>query len=105
MVNFNFDYSDLRKNIYNYDFNFGGKNLKFNLLLGNNNVIKSIWADTTASLNEGTIYIGREDDLTIVQYSNEVAVIKDYYSTTFSGTAREALNAADSVDINVNYSE
>lgn len=76
-----------------------------NLLLGNNNTIKSIWADPTTSLSGGTIYIGREDDLTIVNYNNEVAVIKDYYSTTFSGAAKEALNAADSVDINVNYSE
>ena len=112
MTNFNFGYPELNQDFnftkvssgkLSYDFNFGIKATEYKLLFGTNNKFNSIWVDPYSSLLKGRIYIGREEDLTIVTYTDENVIISDYYSTTVSGTTHETLISDNSVDINVVY--
>lgn len=70
---------------------------------GNKNIFNSIWCDSKASLKAGTIYVGREEDLTILKVKDSQASIEDYYSKSIAGRVEETLNHEDSTDINVTY--
>lgn len=67
-------------------------------LYGTDN-IASIWAESTAGLNNGKVYISTSDSFNIV--SLETNSVVDYYTETHAGAAGETLQGNDTVDINI----
>lgn len=87
--------------VYDFDFNFSTST--FNVLKGVNNIFNSIWCDPDASLLKGRFYVGRAEDLTIINHSDGQAYLEDYYSKTISGRAEETLTDDNISDINITF--
>jgi hypothetical protein len=87
-----------------YDFDFGGAGVSiYSILKGLLNDFSSIWADPTASLTTGKMYVasqGTGASFSIVDISSNSVV--DYYDVTHIGAAGEALQAEDIIDLNAN---
>jgi len=93
--NFDFDTPGYIPDSYN--FNFGLDTYVYSVLAGTSNNFTAIWADPTANLSTGKIYIASPAAFSIVNNT----VLFDYYTTTYSGAANEALTQEDIVDINI----
>ncbi len=101
-----FNFAEVSEEGITYDFEFDADFVQsvfiYNILL-NNNTLTSVWADPTASLNNGKFYIGNKESLTIINHNSSQAFIEDYFSKTIKGSTNETLNSEDVVDINVAY--
>lgn len=97
MFYFKFDTTTLKPT--SYDFNFGKNKRIFYTLLGITNNIISVWTSIDASLDNGVMYIGSKDSLNIISLESKACI--DYYTTTHSGIAGEALDGSNITDINV----
>ncbi len=93
----NFDFTESGYTPTSYDFNFGLDIPVYYVLAGTSNNFTAIWADSTTSLSTGKIYIASSAVFSIV----DSAVLVDYYTTTHSGGANEALDQNDIIDINI----
>ena len=69
----------------------------YNIIMGGNNNFTAIWADPTAGLHNGRVYIASPAAFSIINNT----VLIDYYTTTFGGRANETLTQDDIKDINV----
>jgi hypothetical protein len=94
---YNFDFTESGYTPTSYDFDFAPEITVYVVLAGTNNNFTAIWADPTTSLTTGKIYIASPAAFSIV----DSTVLVDYYTTTHSGGANEALNQNDIVDINI----
>lgn len=101
-TNLNFT-ADYLSDEISYDFNWGEASTVHSILRGTNNYFVDVWCDPNASLTSGRFYIAGSDSLTIIYNTASTPIVEDYYSTTVTGTAGEALKADDIVDINVGY--
>ena len=85
-----------------YDFTFGEVLAIYNVLKGALDYFSAIWADPTASLTSGKMYItsqGTGAAFSIVNLSTNT--VADYYTTSYAGAAGETLNAEDIIDLNI----
>ncbi len=92
-----FDFTESGYIPISYDFDFYTPIASYTILAGTSNNFTAIWADPTTSLTTGKIYIASSSAFSIV----DSTVLVDYYTTTHSGGANEALNQDDIVDINI----
>lgn len=95
--NFNFTESGYVPNDYDFDFGAEEEITIYNILAGVNNNFTAIWADPTAGLSTGKIYISSPAAFSIVNST----VLVDYYTSTFGGRANETLTQSDIKDINI----
>ena len=98
-----FDFTIISSGDVEYDFTFGPGVFIYNIFRGTSNNFNSIYADKDTSLNSGRFYVGRQEDLTIINQKNGEIILEDYYSKTTAGSAEETLKVVDLVDINVTY--
>lgn len=83
-----------------YDFNFGStQQINFYLLAGATNSFVAIWADPTASLTNGKMYVSSESAFSVVKMDDDT--LYDYYTTTHKGRGNETLESDTVKDINV----
>ncbi len=93
----NFNFTESGYTPTSYDFNFYTAGVAYTVLAGTNNNFTAVWADLTTSLTTGKIYIASSAAFSILNS----AVLVDYYTTTHSGGANEALDQNDIIDINI----
>jgi hypothetical protein len=82
-----------------FNFNFGSFVSINSILKSLSSNIVAIWAESTAGLNNGKVYISTSDSFNIV--SLETNSVVDYYTETHAGAAGETLQGNDTVDINI----
>lgn len=97
----NFTFTEISTGDSSYDFEFGSNSGVVRILFGSSNNFNSIWADPTASLTNGRFYVGRPEDLHILNRKGEQVSIENYFSKTVAGSTNDTLNNDESVDINV----
>jgi hypothetical protein len=102
-VNFSFSTNDTRVDVTTFNFTFFTNIRVFHILRGIDNNFNSIYCDPTSSVSNGRVYIGNSSSLTVLQVSNNNAYVEDYYSTTVSGAAEEALISNTATDILVAF--
>jgi len=81
------------------DFNFGSMTDIYDILKSTDNNFISIWADNTASLSNGKMYISSSNSFNIVSFESNSII--DYYTETHIGEAGETLQSNDIIDVNV----
>lgn len=99
--NFNFTESGYVPN--NYDFDFITADFIYDILSGVGDNFIAVWADPTANLDTGNIYIstnGVGASFFIIDLENKV--VYDSYTLTKVGSFGESLDQENIVDINVN---
>lgn len=82
-----------------FNFNFGTFGSINAILKSLSDNIVAIWADPTAGLNSGKVYISTSSSFNIVDLETDLVI--DYYTETHAGAAGETLQGDDVVDINV----
>jgi hypothetical protein len=99
MNNFNFiedGYVPPINGVFNFNFLYF---VSINLILKSlSDNIVAIWADATAGLNNGKVYISTSASFNIVNL--ETNVVEDYYTEIHAGKAGEVLQGNDIVDMN-----
>ncbi len=81
-----------------FRFNPPPSNLKY-ILSGTSNNFIAIWANSTASLTNGEMYVSAQDAFSVVDLGD--ISLEDYYTETHVGRGGEALESNDIVDINI----
>ncbi len=69
------------------------------ILAGTSNNFVAIWADATANLTNGKMYVSAQDAFSVVDLGD--IALEDYYTETHAGRGGESLESNDIVDINV----
>jgi hypothetical protein len=69
------------------------------VLHGLNNNLSSIWADPTASLSSGKMYVGGLGYFNVIKLDNQS--VYDWYSSIHAGRGNETLVETDIIDGNV----
>jgi hypothetical protein len=83
-----------------YDFNFGAsQQVTYNILGGLSNDFVAIWADPTASLTNGKMYVSSASAFSVANIDD--GSLYDYYTTTHKGMGNETLTSGTVLDINV----
>ena len=103
-TNFNFEAPIV---LYIPDYSFGPSGISYFYILQGSKNLTSIWAEPTASFGSGRVFIASSSSLNIVNSDIDAtrdrfnSTLWDWYSTTISGRAEQALDSEGIVDINV----
>lgn len=97
MTNFNFTEGGYTPT--SYDFNFGATTNIFNILGGTINSFVAVWADPTASLTNGKIYVSSQSAFSVINMVDNT--LYDYYTTSHKGRGNETLESDTVIDLNV----
>lgn len=99
--NFNFTETEYVPN--SYDFNFSIPLPIYNILSGINKNFTGIWADPTAGVDIGKIYVSTNGEgASFFIIDSEKKALYDVYTINYEGSFGESLDQENIVDINVN---